>query len=83
MNIKINVNIPILQCIFQTNFFFNLICYFCITTFNVDNWYLAITCYFISVFSFELNLSVQQTGFTVYRKYKPRPDDENKVRVCQ
>ncbi|CAG2225799.1 unnamed protein product [Mytilus edulis] len=31
--------------------------------------------------SFELNLSVQQTGFTVYRKYKPHIEDDNKVRV--
>ncbi|XP_052783710.1 inositol 1,4,5-trisphosphate receptor type 1-like isoform X3 [Mya arenaria] len=30
---------------------------------------------------FELNLSVQQSGFTVMRKYKPTPDDEKKVKV--
>lgn len=31
--------------------------------------------------SYELNLSVQQSGFTVYRKYKPSPEDEKKVKV--
>ncbi|XP_033761182.1 inositol 1,4,5-trisphosphate receptor type 3-like isoform X6 [Pecten maximus] len=29
----------------------------------------------------ELNLSVQQSGFTIYRKHKPGSDDENKVKV--
>ncbi|KAK3094787.1 hypothetical protein FSP39_006217 [Pinctada imbricata] len=29
----------------------------------------------------ELNLSVQQSGFTVYRKYKPGPEDGEKVKV--
>ena len=33
-------------------------------------------------FSFELNLSVRQSGFTLYRKYKPSADDENKLKVC-
>ncbi|XP_070173454.1 inositol 1,4,5-trisphosphate-gated calcium channel ITPR3-like [Littorina saxatilis] len=31
--------------------------------------------------SFELNLSVRQSGFTLYRKYKPTDDDENKIKV--
>lgn len=31
--------------------------------------------------SYELNLSVQQSGFTVFRKYKPSPEDEKKVKV--
>ncbi|ESO83880.1 hypothetical protein LOTGIDRAFT_236387 [Lottia gigantea] len=31
--------------------------------------------------SFEMNLSVLQSGFTVYRKYKPEPDDKSKVKV--
>ncbi|XP_067668084.1 inositol 1,4,5-trisphosphate-gated calcium channel ITPR2-like [Haliotis asinina] len=31
--------------------------------------------------SYELNLSVRQSGFTVYRKYKPSTEDENKVKV--
>ena len=40
---------------------------------------------FISVFfsppSHELNLSVQQSGFTIYRKYKPAPEDLDRVKV--
>ena len=28
-----------------------------------------------------MNLSVQQSGFTVYRKYKPAPEDGEKVKV--
>ena len=35
----------------------------------------------VCFYSFELNLSVQQSGFTVYRKYKPHNDDVNKVKV--
>ncbi|XP_053404110.1 inositol 1,4,5-trisphosphate receptor type 2-like isoform X2 [Mercenaria mercenaria] len=31
--------------------------------------------------NYELNLSVQQSGFTIFRKYKPSPDDEKKVKV--
>ena len=31
--------------------------------------------------SYELNLSVQQSGFTVYRKHKPTTDDDKKVKV--
>lgn len=31
--------------------------------------------------SFELNLSVLQSGFTLYRKYKPSSDDSLKVKV--
>ncbi|KAL4219957.1 hypothetical protein ACF0H5_020368 [Mactra antiquata] len=31
---------------------------------------------------YELNLSVQQSGFTVYRKYKPSVDDDKKVKVA-
>ncbi|KAL5004999.1 hypothetical protein ScPMuIL_018455, partial [Solemya velum] len=31
--------------------------------------------------SYELNLSVQQSGFTLLRRYKPSPDDENKIKV--
>ncbi|XP_062567417.1 inositol 1,4,5-trisphosphate receptor type 3-like isoform X1 [Saccostrea cucullata] len=37
----------------------------------------------VSVYSksHELNLSVQQSGFTIYRKYKPAPEDMNRVKV--
>uniref|UniRef100_K1QLV5 Inositol 1,4,5-trisphosphate receptor n=1 Tax=Magallana gigas TaxID=29159 RepID=K1QLV5_MAGGI len=31
--------------------------------------------------SHELNLSVQQSGFTIYRKYKPAPEDMDRVKV--
>ncbi|KAL8600024.1 hypothetical protein ACOMHN_057793 [Nucella lapillus] len=31
--------------------------------------------------SFELNLSVRQSGFTLYRKYKPSDNDESKIKV--
>ncbi|XP_060553969.1 inositol 1,4,5-trisphosphate receptor type 2-like [Ruditapes philippinarum] len=31
--------------------------------------------------SHELNLSVQQSGFTIFRKYKPTPDDNKKVKI--
>ncbi|XP_076454279.1 inositol 1,4,5-trisphosphate-gated calcium channel ITPR3-like isoform X3 [Babylonia areolata] len=31
--------------------------------------------------SFELNLSVRQSGFTLYRKYKPSDNDEVKIKV--
>ena len=31
--------------------------------------------------SFELNLSVRQSGFTLYRKHKPCLEDENKIKV--
>ena len=31
--------------------------------------------------SYEMNLSVQQSGFTVYRKRKPTTDDDKKVKV--
>lgn len=33
------------------------------------------------VCSYELNLSVQQSGFTIMRKMKPSSDDENNVKV--
>lgn len=32
-------------------------------------------------YSHELNLSVQQSGFTIYRKYKPAPEDMDRVKV--
>ncbi|XP_048744986.2 inositol 1,4,5-trisphosphate receptor type 2-like isoform X4 [Ostrea edulis] len=37
----------------------------------------------VSVYStsHELNLSVQQSGFTIYRKYKPAPEDMDRVKV--
>nr|XP_022345635.1 inositol 1,4,5-trisphosphate receptor type 3-like isoform X6 [Crassostrea virginica] len=37
----------------------------------------------VSVYSksHELNLSVQQSGFTIYRKYKPAPEDLDRVKV--
>ena len=36
---------------------------------------------FFSPPSHELNLSVQQSGFTIYRKYKPAPEDLDRVKV--
>lgn len=43
-----------------------------------------ITCFkieFVLFNSHELNLSVQQSGFTIYRKYKPAPEDMDRVKV--
>ncbi|XP_053404101.1 inositol 1,4,5-trisphosphate receptor type 3-like isoform X2 [Mercenaria mercenaria] len=31
--------------------------------------------------SYELNLSVQQSGFAIYRKYRASPEDEKKVKI--
>lgn len=47
------------------------------------NEHLLLTECFLCVFfiSHELNLSVQQSGFTIYRKYKPAPEDMDRVKV--
>ncbi len=40
----------------------------------------CIMLYFIC-FSHELNLSVRQSGFTIYRRYKPEWNDDNMLKV--
>ncbi len=40
-----------------------------------------VSCSVHSRFSYELNLSVRQSGFTIYRRYKPEWNDDNQLKV--